>query len=150
MAQFPGHAFGSGTAGDLVLRPLNAEQEQRRPGVGTFVPVQLGASDATPPTITIISPAVGTLPSVETPIVIDVDDTAPGLRYIAITARYSGLVGEFVVFRRGTFRAPFTGIVTPVSMNLQRLTINPPNGAWPGRVTLAIDLIDAAGNLEGS
>lgn len=122
-----------------------------------------GSSDATAPTIAIVSPTVDTTPGAVggfsadwqtarfTPIVLDVTDVG-GNRYQCVTCTYPGSLDEITVYRRAAFRGQFLGRSSASAIaNGTRLSILPING-WPSSdalndISFDADAIDAAGNL---
>lgn len=94
-----------------------------------------------------------------TPIVLDIVDVAPGLKYIALIARFyatgeSAHPDEEVVYRRGQFRGKYVvGSSLAAIAGGYRLTITR-EGGWPsnvqgvvGHIVFALDVLDSAGNL---
>lgn len=119
--------------------------------------------DTTPPTITIISPDVDDDPgnpgafsadyntAINTPIVIEITDAAPGNEYQCITMKYPGALDEIVVWRRGAFRGSFAARSFVVTSTPLRLSVLPIAG-WIGTDALsdiewAVDALDGDGNL---
>jgi hypothetical protein len=132
--------------------------------VGTVV-------DPTPPTISVVSPTPGVAPgqpggfptnyeqAKETPIVVDIIDANPGVRYSVVIARFYGTSetstpDEEVVYRRGQFRGKYVaGSYATSIANGVRLTVKR-KGGWPtksdgsmGHILFAIDSVDQSGNL---
>jgi hypothetical protein len=124
-----------------------------------------GGGDATPPTITIVSPDIDDDPGNAgafsadweiarmTPIVLEITDAAPGIEYACLVCRYPGAVDEITVYRRGAFRGQFLGlssVITDTGTTL-RLSILPLNG-WPSSdavsdIVFDVDVVDSDGNL---
>jgi hypothetical protein len=112
-----------------------------------------GAGGATPPTITDISPTPSTqLASRQTPIVLTVQDAAPGLRLAVLTLRYTTIPGTFVVHDGTAFQYPFDSataqrVATATGYTYTLL----PRGGWAGDIAqLFVYAVDSAGNMEGS
>lgn len=111
------------------------------------------AGDATPPTITLISPATeGDLPGTFSQaryadIVFEVSDVDPGLRSVIVTFLYASGAREEVVYRRGSFRRGWSGQVDVVGQ-IWTFTVRAPAGGWPGPFTIGVDAVDAAGNED--
>lgn len=130
---------------------------------GPWVPVE----DAAPPVITIISPTPGVAPgdpggfplnvtqAKATPVVVQISDLAPGIRYVCLTVKVATTVdglaasNEEVVYRRGQFRGLHIKGSTQrdVDETTIELTIKR-QGGWSGKYLLfAIDALDGSGNL---
>lgn len=117
-------------------------------------------SDASPPTITIISPTPGVAPgdpggfpadlnaARHTPIVLTITDLSPGLGYICVIATLPGGVEE-VVYRRDAFRGRYAGLSSVIAIaNGLQFSVRHAEGWPPGNVTFAVDPSDLAGNLS--
>lgn len=143
---------------DEIVEPWNRTTSLSGPAViGVIQPPLIQSADATAPVVTVVSPTPGVLPGTRAqarlqPITIDVTDVSPGLRSVMLLVSYAGIVGEDVVCRRNTFRAPYTGSVSVIT-NGFRFVVNPPPGGWPiatenPDIRFFVEAVDAAGNLE--
>lgn len=130
-------------------------------GVSTFdISFGSGGGDVTPPTITIVSPTVGVAPGApggfpadwlaarNVPVILQVTDLAPGVRYIGLF--YVTPDGnEEVIYRRGAFRGRYIALSTStVIANGLELAIRRPDSWPPGNLKFEVDPVDQAGNLS--
>lgn len=123
-----------------------------------------------PPTITFISPTPGVAPGAvggfpadptaakNTPIVIQVADAAPGVKYACVVIKYidaNNVQIEETVYRRGTFRGRYVaGSKAETVGSALQLTIKR-EGGWlelikgPSKqIEFFADVLDSAGNLS--
>lgn len=122
-----------------------------------------GPGDLVDPVVTAVSPTPGVNPgdpggfsavydfATRTPVVLDVIDTAPGLRLVLLTARFNDTLETLVVHDGIVFRYPFdtTGSTRTAIPSGYRYTVLRRDGWPPGEVVFNIHAVDRAGNLEG-
>jgi hypothetical protein len=109
----------------------------------------VGASDTTPPTVTVISPAQGTPIDLDTLLVVEVEDET-ALANVVLYAEYPTLQHAEVVHDGTTFKQPYASQSTRDVLtagrhyryNLRR------DGGWPGDVNLTAIPVDTGGNIS--
>lgn len=126
--------------------------------------------DAVPPVITFVSPTPGVAPGAaggfpadptaakNTPIVIALEDTDPGLQYVCVSIAYTNELGETIeetVYRRANFRGKYVKGSTAVMVgDALQLSIKR-EGGWlelikgsSTGITFSADAIDQVGNVS--
>ena len=121
-----------------------------------------GAGDTTPPTVTAVSPDPDAAPgdvggfsadfeeATDTPIVLQIADTTPGVALVMVVARFIGSSVVEVAYRDGAFRGNYIAGSSQVIASNITLTIRRDEG-WPGSgtngdVVLDVDAVDGDGN----
>ncbi len=167
-----GHGEGAMRAArDAFLNGLvEGQADGRRGGLGEGLS-SAPAGDSTAPTITIVSPTPGVAigepggfprryrDARETPIVLNITDTNPGIQFVVIIARFYADAedtnpDEEVVYRRGQFRGKYVrGSEQEAITGGAQLTILRAGG-WPSsrtgelaHIVFAVDALDSGGNL---
>jgi hypothetical protein len=106
-----------------------------------------GASDTTPPTVTVVSPAVGTTISPTDALVIDVEDET-SLQTSILMAKYLSAIlpsPSEVIWDGSSFLYPFTGSTRSSISGGWRYSITRTNG-WSSSPTIKIYAVDSEGN----
>lgn len=116
-----------------------------------------GGTSGSPPVVTVVAPAVGSLDgpftlASETPVVIDVTDADGDLALVIITVKMALQVQTDVIFDGAEFVWPYnTDASTRVAIeNGYRFTFIPREG-WGGDIeALRVFAVDATGLMEGA
>lgn len=101
--------------------------------------------DTIPPSVTVVSPAAGSVIVRTDPIVVDVTD-ASGLRNVQITAYYPASGLHEVVWDGDQFSPFFVASVRSVIANGYRFTMRRTGGGWLASPTFRVTAIDTSGN----
>lgn len=112
---------------------------------GASVTIPPGVVETQPPTVTVISPAVGTPIARDAFVVLEIaDDFA--LRRVTLWVEYAGLGRDEVIYNGEEIRPPFTRDSTLVAAgSVRRFTLRPDRG-WPDSPRFRVLPIDTDGN----
>jgi hypothetical protein len=128
------------TAGETATSGVVYEIEQANWDPST------GAADTTPPTVTVVSPAVGTTISPTDALVIDVEDET-SLQTVILMVRYPSPPNRptEVIWDGTAFRFPFLESQIVQSPTANQFNIRRTNG-WQASPTIQVHAVDSSGN----
>lgn len=120
-------------------------------GFAETLPEIAGVFDATPPIVTVISPAAGTPIQPEAVLTVEITD-AVGIALAPLYAEFPGWPSAEMVYNGAGYLAPYAALstATPLANNGVRLAIrrsDPGGGGWPGNVSLTCIATDTSGNI---
>jgi hypothetical protein len=132
----------------LKIVAIDTSGNEGTPVTYSFVP----ATNAGTPAISNLTPAPGELANRNTAIEFDVTDASPGLRLVMVTIKYANRSSTFVVHDGNGFMSPFDdgfSLRTAITNGYHYKLL--PGSGWLDEIeTLAVYVVDQAGNAEGS